>query len=56
MRWFLNITIGSLRQLRYLLEFAQRLECLKAEDCQHLDRLAEEIDTSLRSLDRSFAA
>jgi len=42
-KWFFNVVLGSLRQFRYLLEFAQRLGSLKAEHCQHLDHLAEEV-------------
>lgn len=55
-KWFLNITLGSLRQLRYLLEFAQRLGCLKTEDCQRLDSLADEIGRLLHTLYGSLAA
>jgi four helix bundle protein len=47
-RWFLNAAFGSLRELRYLLDFAQRLEFLKAEDHQRLAGLAEEVDRLLR--------
>ncbi len=48
-RWFLNAAFGSLRELRYLLDFAQRLEFLKPEDHQRLDNLAEKVDCLLRS-------
>jgi four helix bundle protein len=48
-RWFLNAAFGSLRELRYLLDFAKRLEFLKPEDYQKLDNLAEEVDRLLRS-------
>ncbi len=47
-RWFLNAAFGSLRELRYLLDFAQRLEFLKSEDHQRLDDLAEKVDRLLR--------
>jgi four helix bundle protein len=47
-KWFLNAAFGSLRELRYLLDFAQRLEFLKAEDHQRLAGLAEEVDRLLR--------
>jgi len=47
-KWFLNAAFGSLRELRYLLDFTQRLEILKAEDHQKLDGLAEEVDRLLR--------
>ncbi len=48
-RWFLNAAFGSLRELRYLLDFAKRLEFLKPEDHQKLDNLAERVDSLLRS-------
>ncbi|MCL5282191.1 MAG: four helix bundle protein [Planctomycetes bacterium] len=48
-RWFLNAAFGSLRELRYLLDFAKRLEFLKPEDHQRLDNLAEKVDHLLRS-------
>ena len=47
-KWFLNAAFGSLRELRYLLDFAKRLEFLKAEDHQRLAGLAEEVDRLLR--------
>ena len=47
-KWFLNAAFGSLRELRYLLDFAQRLEFLKPEDHQKLDALAGELDKLLR--------
>jgi four helix bundle protein len=52
-RWILNAAFVSLRELRYLLDFAQRLEFLKAEDHQRLAGLAEELDQLLR---RFYAA
>ncbi len=48
-RWFLNTAFGALRELRYLLDFAKRLEFLKPEDHQRLDNLAERVDHLLRS-------
>jgi four helix bundle protein len=48
-KWFLNAAFGSLRELRYLLDFAKRLEFLKPEDYQRLDDLAEKVDRLLRS-------
>jgi len=54
-KWFLNAAFGSLRELRYLLDFAKRLESLKAEDHQTLDGLAEELDKLLRSFYASQA-
>ncbi len=47
-RWVLNAAFVSLRELRYLLDFAKRLDFLKAEDHQRLDGLAQEIDRLLR--------
>ena len=47
-KWFLNAAFGSLRELCYLLDFARRLELLKAEDHQRLAGLAEEVDCLLR--------
>jgi four helix bundle protein len=47
-KWFLNAAFGSLRELCYLLDFAKRLEFLKAEDHQRLADLAEEVDRLLR--------
>jgi four helix bundle protein len=52
-KWFLNAAFGSLRELRYLLDFAKRLEFLKPEDHQRLAGLAEEVDQLLR---RFYAA
>jgi four helix bundle protein len=51
--WVLNAAFVSLRELRYLLDFAKRLEFLKAEEHQRLDGLAEELDQLLR---RFYAA
>ncbi len=48
-RLSLKIAFGSIRQLRYLLEFAQRLGCLDGQDYQRLDGLAGEVDRTLRS-------
>jgi four helix bundle protein len=48
-RWLLNAAFGSLRELCYLLDFAERLEFLKPEDHRRLDNLAEEVDRLLRS-------
>jgi four helix bundle protein len=48
-RWVLNAAFVSLRELRYLLDFAKRLESLKGEDHQRLAGLAEEIEKLLRS-------
>jgi four helix bundle protein len=48
-RWFLNAAFGSLREVRYLLDFAKRLEFLKPEDYQRLDNLAEEVGKLLRA-------
>jgi four helix bundle protein len=48
-RWILNAAFASLQELRYLLDFAQRLQLLKPEDHQRLDNLAEQIDRLLRS-------
>ena len=47
-RWLLNAAFDSLRELRYLLDFAQRLGSLEPEDHQRLDGLAEELDKLLR--------
>jgi four helix bundle protein len=43
----LNAAFASLRELRYLLDLAKRLETLKAEDYQNLNDLAEELDKLL---------
>jgi four helix bundle protein len=55
-RWLLNSAVVSVRELRYLLDFAGRLEVLRVEDHQTLVALAEELDNLLRpfyaSLDR----
>jgi len=55
-RWLLNSAVVSLRELRYLLDFARRLEVLRVEDHQTLVAWAEELDNLLRpfyaSLDR----
>jgi four helix bundle protein len=47
-RWILNAAFVSLQELRYLLDFAQRLQLLKPEDHQKLDDLAEKVDRLLR--------
>ncbi len=47
-RWVLNAAFASLQELRYLLDFAKRLEFLKTEDHQKLAGLAEEVDRLLR--------
>jgi four helix bundle protein len=47
-RWILNAAFVSLQELRYLLDFAQRLQLLKPEDHQKLAALAEELDKLLR--------
>jgi four helix bundle protein len=50
----LNAAFASLRELRYLLNFAKRSETLKAEDYQKLDGLAEELDKLLCASYGSF--
>ncbi len=54
-RWLLNSAFRSLRELRYLLEFAGRLQCLRAEDCERLEGLADEVDRLLRTLYRDLS-
>jgi four helix bundle protein len=55
-KWLLNAAFASLRELRYLLDFAKRLETLRAEDYQKLDGLAEELDKLLCALYGSLAS
>jgi four helix bundle protein len=54
-RWFLNSALASLRELRYLLDFAKRLEFFKAEECEKLESLASEVDGLLRLLYRNVS-
>jgi hypothetical protein len=44
-----------LRELRYLLDFAGRLQCLRVEDCERLEGLADEVDKLLRTLYRNVS-
>jgi four helix bundle protein len=54
-RWFLNSALASLRELRYLLDFAKRLEFFKAEECEKLESLASAVDGLLRLLYRNVS-
>jgi four helix bundle protein len=55
-KWLLNAAFASLRELRYLLDFAKRQETLKGEDYQRLSGLAEELDKLLCALYGSLAS
>ena len=53
-RWFLNAALGSLRELRYLLDFSKRLGHLKDQDYQILDVIAEDVSGLLRKFHGSL--
>jgi four helix bundle protein len=53
-KWFLNAALGSLRELRYLLDFSKNLKHLTDQDHQMLDDLADEVGTLLREFHASL--
>jgi len=54
-RWFLDVALGALRELRYLLDLAESLDALKGKDLRRLADLADEVDRRLRELHASLA-
>lgn len=53
--WFLDVAAAALRELRYLLELAESLEGLQAEDLQGVVMLADEANRRLREFSTSSA-
>ena len=53
-RWFLNAALGSLRELRYLLDFSKKLKHLTDQDHRMLDDLAGEVGRLLRAFHASL--
>jgi four helix bundle protein len=53
--WFVEMASASVRELRYLLDFARPLVYLKAEDSRSVEALADEVERLLRTLSASLA-
>ncbi|HET54125.1 MAG TPA: four helix bundle protein [Ignavibacteria bacterium] len=51
---FLNISLGSLAETEYLVDFSTRLGYLKAEDLQNINNLIEEVGKLLWSFQKSL--
>ncbi len=54
-KWFVDIALGLLRELRYGLDFAVELGYLKAEEQDELGNLIDEIDEELTDFGTSLA-
>ena len=54
-RWFLNVALGSVQEVLYLVDFSLKIEHIKAQDHQMLKDLADEVDKQLRVLHASLA-
>ena len=51
---FVNIALGSLSELEYLIGFCLRLQYLNQEEYEHLDHLRSEVGAMLWKLYQSF--